>query len=178
MYRFLRFLRILLTLLIVGAVIAAVGFYIYSNNFERASALYNTQATSSVQTAIAEALFDATRTVEAPIRQYRLIALEPGDTLTQIAAEYDTTPEIIRRVNGLSEDVESGNGEIIIVPEGLQTLDPPRRLRTVKSRIGDTLSLLAESYGIPLELIEIDNPILAARGLMPGDTVFIAVLMN
>ncbi len=79
--------------------------------------------------------------------------------------------------NGLAPDVQTGSGVEIIVPEGVQLLDPPRRLQVIPAAPGDTLSSLAQRYRIPLEIVEMDNPVLAQRQLHDGDTVFIATLL-
>ncbi len=175
MYRLVRVLRILLTIGVVAGVIAAVGYFISSNTNQAARDLYYRQATVVVETAIAGALFDATRTAEAPLPQFRLLRPAAGESLAALAERYDTTLEAIQMANGLAADVTVGGDQAIVVPAGERTLDPPRRLAPYTAGAGDTLAALAESRKLPLELLEADNPVLARRGLIPGDIVFIAV---
>ncbi len=172
-----RVLRNLLILALVIAVFGAVALFINEGRMAEVKRLYDLQLTSGIETAIADALFDATRTAEAPLEQYRLIKLDADDTLTEIATRYNTTVEVLRMVNGLALDVETGDGIEIIVPEGLQTLDPPRVLDTYEAVAGDSLDLLARRHGVPIEVLRQDNPVLAQRQLNPGDIVFIPTLL-
>lgn len=177
MYRLVYYLRILITIGIVAGVIAGVAYFINNNTYQTARELYYRQATIAVSTAIAGALFDATRTAEAPLPQFRLVRPAAGESLAALAERYDTTLEAIQMANALAADVTTGGDQNIVVPAGVQTLDPPRRLTPYTARAGDTLADLAESNRVPLELLEADNPVLARRGLLPGDVVFIAVLL-
>jgi LysM repeat protein len=172
-----RFLRQLLILVVVIAIFAAVSYYIYVENVARERERYYVRVTDAVSTAVARALFDATRTAEAPLPQHRLIVLGENDTLSDIAARYNTTVEVLRMANGLAQDVVSGAGTELIVPEGVQTLTPARRLRQYEAIAGDTLSSIAEQNDVLLEYLALDNPVLAQRGLNPGDIVFIPTLL-
>lgn len=172
-----RLPRNLLLLLLVVGVFAAVALFIHQESLKERTERYYRQVTVEVETAIAHALYDATRTAEAPLTQYRVITLQANDTLTDIAARYNTTVEVLRMANGLAPDVESGAGVQIIVPEGVQALDPPRLLATYEARAGDTLSSIAQLRRIPLDILQQDNPVLAQRGVIPGDIVFIPILL-
>lgn len=177
MYRFFYYLRILLILLVIGAIIGAIYYAIQQDNRKRTLELYNRQVTAVVETAIANALYSATRTVEAPLRQYRLLTVTPQETLESLALRYDTSVEAIREVNGLSAEVEVGDGSQLIVPEGVIEMNPPRRLKAYTAREGDTLDVLALENNVPLDILHIDNPILTERRISPGDIVFIAILL-
>lgn len=177
MYRLFYYLRILLILLVIGAIIGAIYYAMLQDNRNRTVELYNRQVTAVVQTAIADAIFSATRTVEAPLRQYRLLTVTSEETLESLAQRYDTSVEAIREVNGLSAEVETGDGGQLVVPEGVIELNPPRRLKVYTARAGDTLDFLALENNVPLDILHIDNPILTERGISPGDIVFIAILL-
>lgn len=177
MYRFFYYLRILLILLVVGAIIAAIYYAIQQDNYKRAVELYNRQVTAAVQTAVANAVYNVTRTVEAPLRQYRLLTVTAQETLESLALRYDTTVEVIREVNALSAEVETGDGGQLIIPEGVTDMNPPRRLKAYVARVGDTLGSLATQNKIPLDILQVDNPVLTERGISPGDIVFIATLL-
>jgi LysM repeat protein len=115
--------------------------------------------------------------VEAPLRQYRVIPLTPSDTLSAVAERYNTTVEVLRMANALAPTVETGDGSAIIVPEGVQSLDPPRTLDYITAQPGESLESLAQRFRIPLNVLELDNPVLAQRRVNPGDIVFIPTLL-
>jgi len=177
MYRFFYYLRILIILLVVAAIIGAIYYAIQQDNRNRTIQLYNRQVTAAVETAIANALYGATRTVEAPLPQYRYVTVSAEETLESVAERYGTTVETIREVNGLSAEVQTGDGTQLVVPEGILELNPPRRLRAYMGRAGDTLDSLAVENNVPLDILQTDNPILKDRGISPGDIVFIATLL-
>jgi len=177
MYRFFRFLRFLLVLGLVAAVIGAVAYAILASSYNDAVSLYQQQVTAAVETAVQSALYDATRTVEAPLYQYRLVVVTANDSLESVAEQYATTPDVIRMANGLAPSVFYGNGEAMIIPPGIQELNPSRSLRVYVAEVGDTLQSIASQNNVPLSVLEMDNPILAARELLPGDIVFVADLL-
>lgn len=177
MYRFLYFLRALLILVILAAVGGVIYYAIQQDSNKRNIELYNRQVTAVVQTAIADAIYGATRTVEAPLRQYRLLTVTAEETLEVVAQRYDTSIDAIREVNGLSAEVQTGDGSQLIVPEGVMELNPPRRLKAYKARANDSLNSLALENNVPLEILQTDNPILNERGVSPGDIVFVATLL-
>lgn len=173
MFRLLR--RLLLVVLIAG-LFAALGYSITLNDRARQQQIFDTRVTLAVATAVQFALFEATRTAEADLPQYRLVQLGANQPLAEVASRYNTTVEVLRIANGLKDDVEVGNGETIVVPEGVQLLDPVRRFRPYTAAAGDTLSGLAARFQVPPDLMQLDNPVLAARGVQPGDIVFIPEL--
>lgn len=172
-----RVIRNLLLLLVVIAVFAGVAALITSGERRQLTNSYNTAVALAIDTAVYSALFDATRTAEAPLPQYRLIRLDANQTLLEVALRFNTTVEVIRMANGLLPTVDSGNGEELVVPEGLQALNPPRRFKVYRAAAGDTLPRLASRFSIDLAILELDNPILAQRGVIPGDLVFVPELI-
>jgi LysM repeat protein len=174
---FFRFLRNFLILAIVIAVFAAVAFFIQEGTRTKNQKIYDERVTYAIETAIANALFVATRTAEASLNQYRLIVLDADDTLAAIAARYSTTVDVLRMANGLALDVEGGVGAQIVVPEGVQLLDPPRRLEIYEAQPGETLDSIAQRLQIELDLLILDNRVLAQRQLNAGDIVFIPTIL-
>jgi LysM domain-containing protein len=172
-----RFVRFVLILILVAAVFAGVAFYIITDDYNRRLDKFNFSVTLAIRTAVSGALFDATRTAESPIPHYRLITLGQNEFLADVAVQYHTTVDVLRMANALAPTVESGSGEQIVVPEGVSDLNPPRRLTFITAGDTDTLETIASTYQIPLHLLEEDNPILAQRGIIPGDIVFIAHLL-
>ena len=175
MYVFLYRMRILLTIVLVLLVAGGIYYVISTRNYEENLARYQVQVTAAVATAIQSAVYDVTRTVEAPSNVYQLVRLGENEDLEEVADRYGTTLEILRVVNGLAQDVTTGNGETLVIPVGVQVLDPVRTITLYTARAGDTLTSIAEANEISLELLEQDNPMLAQRGVVAGDTVFVGL---
>lgn len=175
---FFRWLRRLFLIALVAGVFAGVGYFINENNRTEMQELYDMQVTLAIETAIAGRLFEVTRTAEAPLPQYRLVRLEHGDALLDVAERYHTTVEALRMANKLLSTVDFGSGETIIVTEGVRVLDPPRSFRVYRAVAGDTLSILATRFDVTLEQLQADNPVLVSRDLSPGDTVFVPELLT
>lgn len=174
----LRWLRRLLLLVLIIAIFGALTYLITTEDRKRQAEAYTLRVTVEVQLAIERALFDATRTAESSLSQYRLVRILPNEALQDIAAEFNTNVEVLQMANGLRPDVEFGNGEALIVPEGVTFLDPPRRFQIHTATTGDSLETLAKFYGVSLNLLKQDNPVLAGRGILPGDIVFIPVVLS
>jgi LysM repeat protein len=173
-----RVIRNLVIILFVLALIAGVAFYILRDQQQRTSALASDAVTFAVATAIRDALFSATRTAEADIPHFRVVTLQPNEFLLDVAQRHDTTVEVLRMANSIRADVEAAQGgEVIIVPEGVQELNPPRRFITYTAITGDTLVAVAARFAVPESILREDNPILAQRGINPGDIIFIGELL-
>jgi LysM repeat protein len=173
-----RWVRRLFLLALVVGIFAAVGIGIQSGINNDFRTQYNLQVTTAIQTAIAARLNDATRTAEAPLPQYRLIMLDNGEALLDVAQRYHTTVEVLRMANRLLPTVDFSTGGTLVVPEGVQLLDPPRWFNPIIAQPNDTLSNLAALNDITLEQLQADNPVLANRKLLPGDIVFIPELLT
>ncbi|MBZ0282820.1 MAG: LysM peptidoglycan-binding domain-containing protein [Anaerolineae bacterium] len=172
-----RWIRRLLILALLVTVFGGVGFFIARGMQQELANHYATSVALAVDTAVAGALFDATRTAEAALPHYILYQTGPAERLLDIAETYNTTIDVIRMANNLLPTVDAGNGEEIIVPVGVQFLDPPRRFELYIGGADDTLERLATRFNAPLEIMQSDNPILAQRGINPGDVVFIPRLL-
>ena len=170
-------LRFVFFLLLVVGVTGGIAYYIYIQNFEQDLERFNLQVTAGVATAVEEALIDVTRTAEAPQNRFQIITLDNPADLEAIAESYGSTLETLQIVNGLTPDITEGHGETIIMPVGITELEPRRQIRQYLAQPGDTLSELADLNLISLDLLQADNPMLAQRGLRPGDIVFIALVL-
>jgi LysM repeat protein len=173
----MRFLRNFFILILIAALFGIIGFYIVTDMRQQVEAEYYFRTTLAVETAIARTLFDATRTAEADLPQYRVVEMGDGEPLLDVAARFNTTVEVLRMANRLLPNVDAGFGQEIIVPVGVQELDPPRSLQVYVASDGDNLNSLADRFGVPLDLLQQDNPVLTERGIIPGDQVFIAELL-
>lgn len=99
----------------------------------------------------------------APVQVFRY-TVQPGDTATGIAVEFDTSLSAIRNQNpGLNLDVIS-IGETILVP---------RPARGVAVRPGDTMFGIGLRFGIDLDSMVELNAHLNPQNLQPGDVVYI-----
>jgi LysM repeat protein len=173
-----RFIRNLLILLLVASIFGAVGYYIYRSDRSKRIEIFNQSVTQAVGTAIQDALYDATRTLEADQPHYIVLKVGPTDSLLAIAQKYDTTIDVLRMANNLLPNVDFGDGSEIIITRGVTELVPPRRFKKpYKAQAGDELGAIAARNGISEEILALDNPILAKRGLTPGDIVFIPELL-
>lgn len=176
---FFRWLRRLVLIALVAAIFGALAYAITVNQNAEKRKFYDMSVTLAVETAIAGALFDATRTAEGPLPQYRVITLGQDEALADVARQYNTSVDVLRMANGLRSDVEYGSGVALIVPQNVTNLDPPRSFEIRVAVQGDTLFSIANAYNVPLDLLEQDNPVLAARGhLLPGDRIFIPRLLS
>lgn len=173
-----RWVRRLFILALVIGVFAGVGWWINQGFRDDITKAYYAEVTTAIDTAIAVRLNDATRTAEAPLPQYRLVTVANGEALLDVAQKYHTTVEVLRMANQLQSTVDFGNGKPIVVPEGVQVLDPPRWFRHIEAQPNDTLDAIAAVNDITLEQLQQDNPVLAGRGLLPGDIVFIPQLLT
>lgn len=176
--RLRRFIRNLLILLLVAAIFAAVSYYIYLDSQKKRIALGYDLVTQAVSTAIQEALYNATRTAEADEPHYIVLKVGPNDALLTIAEQYDTTIDVLRMANNLLPNVDFGDGTEIVVTRGVKQLDPPRRFKKPYiAQRGDDLASIASRNNIDEKILAVDNPMLAKRGVNPGDIVFIPELL-
>jgi LysM repeat protein len=116
--------------------------------------------------------------------------VQPGDTLSAIAAMFDTTVEDILALNpGIAPEALSV-GRVLLIPAGTltptptPTLDPNIPTPTPGDFIihvvkgGDTLISIAEEYGVSVEVIREANPIQLPVGsddIFPGQSLIIPV---
>lgn len=175
MYLFLYRLRILLTIVVVVVVAGGIYVLIATNDYQARLATYDLQVTAAVATAIQNAVYDVTRTVEAPQNRYQLVTLGSNTDLRLLAEEHGTTLELLQIVNGLAPTVTEGSNDTLVVPVGITTMDPLRKISVYRAMPGDTLDVIAQRNATDLSLLEADNPVLARRGLHPGDIVFIGL---
>jgi hypothetical protein len=176
--RFRIFLRNLLLLILVSAVFAGVAFAISFNDRQGLLEVAYGNRTLVVETAVRMALNDATRVAEVELPQFRYLVVEAGRPLLEVAAEYNTTIDVLRMANRLLPDVDAGSGVALIIPQNVQVLSPPRTYRPIYVANGsETLDQLADQFEVPIEILQEDNPILAQRGIIAGDLIFVAQLI-
>lgn len=76
--------------------------------------------------------------------------VQPGDSLSDIAAEYGTTVDELLRLNELAEPSLLYTGQAILVP---RRSEPATSTAVHIVEVGETLGLIAESYGTTVEVL-------------------------
>ena len=98
---------------------------------------------------------------------YRIYQILNGDTIENIATKFETSPEILRTLNGLNTNSKLITGSYIIVPKGESLFDKYVVMK------GDNMYAIAMKYGIsPSELIKL-NGLNNNDIIYPGDEILI-----
>lgn len=90
--------------------------------------------------------------------------VRPGDTLTDIARRFDTTVEVLARLNGLAEPDVLRSGQRLRIPS-----EPPSNDTYYEVQAGDTLYSIAAARGTTVEELVRLNDIAAPNLIFPGD---------
>jgi murein DD-endopeptidase MepM/ murein hydrolase activator NlpD len=102
---------------------------------------------------------------EHPIRLVSY-TVEKGDTLTRIAAKFNTTVNSIVAINGLTAPDSIAQGhELAIMENGAGTVCRVER--------GDTLSEISRVYGVPVDIIMEANNLSDPQNLSPGQLLLL-----
>ena len=86
-----------------------------------------------------------------------------GENLSQIAEEYATDEEIIKKVNELDFTEPADGEELLIV----------QPTRTYRVQFGDTPEGIALRFGIRKEELLLSNPDIIGRQLVPGESIIL-----
>lgn len=86
---------------------------------------------------------------------WRYHTVEPGETLSHVAARYHTTSAAIAQVNSLDTDAELQTDAKLIIPvtpgRQVDKLTFSNRATRYKVRKGDTVLSIADDFGVPAE---------------------------
>lgn len=85
--------------------------------------------------------------------------VQKGDTLSEIAANHDTTIKAIKKINNINDDLIK-IGQVIKIPKtGIGGGNDDRLYSTIYHEVqpGDALSVLAKKYGVEIETIKLAN---------------------
>ena len=104
-----------------------------------------------------------------PAQDYITYIVQPGDTLSQIAARYGTTYQTLAALNQLANPNLIYPGQRIRVPEGGA---PEARYYTVQP--GDTLSGIAQQFGTTVSTLQRLNGITDPNLIYAGSTIRIS----
>jgi len=110
--------------------------------------------------------------------------VQRGDTLSSLAAKFNTTEEAIRLVNNLTGDVIQWGVEILIpvgpvgtgeggAPEPTETVPPTGGPETYVVQSGDNLSTIARMFGTTVQALMEANDISSPEALRAGQELII-----
>ena len=99
--------------------------------------------------------------------------VEPGDTLSEIAAAHDTTVEALRAANGLSGNLIRIGQHLLLPTTAQPNPATPARSVTHTVRKGESLSAIARHYGVTVAEIVQANAITNPRLVHPGQELAI-----
>ena len=107
----------------------------------------------------------------------RLHRVAPGDTLASLARMYHASSTSIAEVNGLNNEELQPDATIVIpVPAGRSgdgATAFSKRATRYKVRRGDTLSSVADEFGVPVERLRRWNGLRTGARLRPGRTLIV-----
>src|SRR3990170_4405865 len=112
-----------------------------------------------------------------------------GDTLSEIAATFDVSVELLAEVNGIEDPDFILVGQVIRIPgadESLSVADPgedpgaiqTQEVDTYTVRSGDTLSEIADHFGVPVSAIVGANGLADPNFIVEGQTLKIPVVVS
>jgi LysM repeat protein len=119
-------------------------------------------------------------TIPPPIRY----TVQPGDTLLDLALRFNVSVEAIKAANGMTDDILIAGQELLIpvatptpVPGATETPAPgatqaPTTVIHVVQQ-GETLSAIAQHYGVSMQAILDANDITDPDSIRPGDQLVI-----
>jgi membrane-bound lytic murein transglycosylase D len=106
---------------------------------------------------------------------WRYHTVTEGETLAAVARNYHTTSRAIAEANSLDgKELEAGTKLIIPVAAGryVEAIAYSRRLTRYRVRRGDTLTSVAEDFGVPVVRLRRWNPRVGKK-LRPGTVLFL-----
>jgi membrane-bound lytic murein transglycosylase D len=106
---------------------------------------------------------------------WRYHTITEGETLASVARSYHTTSHSIAEANSLDgKELEAGTKLIIPVAAGryVEAIAYSRRLTRYRVRRGDTLTSVADDFGIPVARLRRWNPRVGKK-LRPGTVLFL-----
>ncbi|MEO1287551.1 MAG: LysM peptidoglycan-binding domain-containing protein [Chloroflexota bacterium] len=111
-------------------------------------------------------------TEEPPLAQSGLSihVVQRNETLFRIALEYNTTVDELVTLNGLTDATRIDVGQRLLVPNNSVVSDIPQ---THIVQPGETLSSIAELYGISIEALSEQNGIVDANAIYGGQELII-----
>ena len=103
----------------------------------------------------------------------KIHVVQRGETLSSIARRYDIPISVLAAKNGIDNSDYIFVGQRVVVPASETALSPSLGIHTV--RVGDSLSDIADLYGVPLEKILFFNGMDSPSALWVGQPVLVPV---
>ena len=101
--------------------------------------------------------------------------IKEGDTLSSIAAKFDTTPENLVRLNeGISPENIIPGQRICVISKTFQPVTCPLGTLPYNVNAGDTLNSIAQKFGTDTEALLSANPDIDPYNLQTGQRICIA----
>ena len=92
---------------------------------------------------------------------YKIYQIEYGDTIDVIARKAGTTPDVIRKLNGIDNDSELFVGNLIVVPKENEQLFEIYRVKS-----GDSIYSISRMYDVDPDML------LMLNGLNKNDYIY------
>lgn len=92
---------------------------------------------------------------------YKVYQVQNGDTLERVAQLFKTTPETLRRLNGMTGSMMLRPGSFIIVP-----IEEENLFDTYIVQKGDNMYAIARNYNVDYDML------LELNGLDPDDYIY------
>lgn len=117
-------------------------------------------------------------TTSTPEKQEKTIVVQRGDTLSEIAIEYNTSYQYLAKINNIPNPNLIYVGQKIVVPvlENNEIHDTSHRLYIVKS--GNTLTGISREFGVSIESIVRLNDIAHPNLIYTGQVLRIPTINN
>jgi LysM repeat protein len=111
---------------------------------------------------------DAPRPPDPARAEQTVHVVQPGDTLTAIAAEHDRTVAAIVLVNGIADPDAIAVGAILVIPP-----PPPRDATLHVVEEGDALAAIADLYAVDVDALARANDLTLETLIFPGDVLIV-----
>lgn len=118
-----------------------------------------------------------TNTTPEPEKNTREVIVQRGDTLSQIAAEYNTSYQYLAKINNIANPNLIYVGQRIEVPNNLETIDindTSHKLYIVQR--GDTLTAISQEFDVSIQSIVKLNNIANPNLIYAGEILRIPVI--
>ncbi|MGL5351952.1 MAG: LysM peptidoglycan-binding domain-containing protein [Clostridium sp.] len=99
--------------------------------------------------------------------------VRPGDTLSEIALNFNTTWQYLAQINNLSDPNMIFVGQVLLISNGSSPTPPPTSNVTYTVQAGDTLSEIASNYGTTWQYLAQINNISDPNLIFPGQVLLI-----
>jgi LysM repeat protein len=117
----------------------------------------------------------STASAGSPGTSFSTVEVQPGETLSALAARYGTTTAVLASANGIADPNRVEAGTVLVLPSGpsnpapVGSAAPVMTVGTVTVRAGATLTSLAAQYGTTPDALAAANGITNPNMVFPGE---------